>query len=98
MSTEWCNSTHFNNMVVIDWSGKGLTDNELVKKIEELAADVECEALLLYGNNLQKIPDLTKYKQFAQLTRLCFGLIFVQTTELPNLCTTGASTPKSYTS
>ena len=50
-------------MVKIDWSRIGLTDTELVKRIEELPEDVECEELVLYGNELQNVPNLTKYKQ-----------------------------------
>ena len=44
-----------NTMAKIDWSGKNLTDSELVDRIEKLADDVECKELFLGGSKMYQI-------------------------------------------
>ena len=62
---------HSPDMVTLDWTDKKLTDAELETELQRLKTDVPVKTLILRRNRLTFVPDLTRYKQFRQLKKLC---------------------------
>ena len=44
-----------------------MSDEALQTRLQELPSDMQYRVLLLQGNQLTRVPDLTKFPQFSQL-------------------------------
>ena len=62
-----CGYLFFLDPAILQWGDCSMSNEDLQTRLQSLPSDMQYRVLLLQGNRLTRVPDLTKFPQFSQL-------------------------------